>query len=125
MENQAVVEVQCIKTCKVPPENLTGKHCLNCDFTKKLLAQMPPLGSQENNPDPVVPVKFFTPDSCWTWYPYEFDGEDEFFGLVQGFDEEFGSFLLSELQSATGPWGMPVERDLWFKPTPVSKLLGR
>jgi hypothetical protein len=29
-------------------------------------------------------VKFFTPDSNWTWYASEFDGEDVFFGLVIG-----------------------------------------
>ena len=29
-------------------------------------------------------VKFFTPDSSWTWYASEFDGEAVFFGLVDG-----------------------------------------
>ena len=33
-------------------------------------------------------VKFFTPDSNWTWYASEFDGEDIFFGLVSGFEVE-------------------------------------
>ena len=46
-------------------------------------------------------VKFFTPDSNWTWYASEFDGEDIFFGLVAGFEP--GYFSLSELQSVRGP----------------------
>ena len=36
-----------------------------------------------------VIVKFFTPDSNWTWYVVEGEkhGEDwEFFGLVEGFE---------------------------------------
>lgn len=33
-------------------------------------------------------VKFFTPDSNWTWYASEFDGEGLFFGLVIGFEAE-------------------------------------
>ena len=29
--------------------------------------------------DPLVICKFFTPDSSWTWYGLEFDGQDIFF----------------------------------------------
>ena len=43
----------------------------------------------------IAHVKFFTPDSNWTWYATEFDGEDTFFGLVQGFETPFGLELLS------------------------------
>jgi hypothetical protein len=35
-------------------------------------------------------VKYFTPDSNWTWYASEFDGEDTFFGPVAGFEVELG-----------------------------------
>lgn len=68
-------------------------------------------------------VKFFTPDSNWTWYASEFDGDDTFFGLVAGFDVELGYFLLSELQSVHGPLGLPVERDLHYKPRTLKDLL--
>ena len=36
------------------------------------------------------------------------------FGLVQGFEKELGYFMLSELQSATGPMGLHIERDRHF-----------
>jgi hypothetical protein len=52
----------------------------------------------------------------------EFDGEDVFFGLVVGFEIEAGYFSLSELEATRGPWGLPIERDLWFKPVPLSQL---
>lgn len=67
-------------------------------------------------------VKFFTPDSNWTWYASEFDGEDIFFGLVIGFEAELGNFSLRELQSVRGPLGLPIERDLHYKPRSLAEL---
>ena len=67
-------------------------------------------------------VKFFTPDSNWTWYASEFDGDDIFFGLVIGFVAEFGLFSLSELEEARGPLGLPIERDKHFEPKPLREL---
>ncbi len=91
-------------------------------LTKELRHKLPPLGSTESNPNPLAQVKYFTPDSNWTWWAIEFDGEDTFFGLVHGFEEEFGYFSLAELESSTGPLGLHIERDLYFQPTPVSQL---
>ena len=68
-------------------------------------------------------VKFFTPDSNWTWYATEFDGEDLFFGLVAGFETELGYFSLSELQGAKGPLGLAIERDLYFEPKSLAQLM--
>ncbi|MCB9423186.1 MAG: DUF2958 domain-containing protein [Ardenticatenaceae bacterium] len=67
-------------------------------------------------------VKFFTPDSNWTWYGSEFDGEDTFFGLVIGFVPELGYFSLSELTEARGPMGLPIERDMFFEPKSLQEL---
>ncbi len=90
-------------------------------LTKELRAKLPPLYSTEKDKDPTAVVKFFTPDSSWTWFATEFDGEDRFFGLVDGFDKELGYFSLSELASARGPLGLPIERDRWFSPKPLSE----
>ena len=39
--------------------------------------KMPDLYKQEElGPDAVAYVKYFTPDSSWTWYATEFDGEE-------------------------------------------------
>ena len=67
-------------------------------------------------------VKFFTPDSSWTWYASEFDGEDIFFGLVIGHAVELGYFSLSELESVQGPLGLAIERDLHFDPKTLEEL---
>jgi hypothetical protein len=91
-------------------------------LTDEIRNQLPPLYSTETTPDPTAWVKFFTPDASWTWYATEFDGEDTFFGLIQGLDEELGYFSLSELQTLRGPLGLTIERDISFKPTPLSVL---
>lgn len=76
---------------------------------------LPPLRSTERlGLDAPIIVKYFTPSSNWTWYATEFDGEDLFFGLVDGFDKEMGYFSLSELEAVQGPFGLGIERDLYF-----------
>src|SRR5437764_1449873 len=88
-------------------------------LTEEMRKTLPPLYSQERNKDPTVHIKFFTPDSNWTWFVTEGseeDGDFMFFGYVVGQAEEWGYFLLSELESAQGPLGLTIERDLHFKP---------
>jgi hypothetical protein len=92
-------------------------------LTEEIRDQLPPIGANADVNDPIVVVKFFTPDGSWTWFAYEFDGEDTFFGAVSGIEFEFGTFSLSELKELRGRFGMPVERDLYFKPTPLSKII--
>ena len=87
-------------------------------LTKALREKLPALYTNEDVVDPKAVVKFFTPFSSWTWYATEFDGDDTFFGLVDGLDKELGYFSLSELESL----GPKIERDLYFQPTPLSKL---
>ena len=92
-------------------------------LTEELRRQLPPLYSQENKGSQAVAyVKFFTPDSNWTWWGLEFDGEDTFFGLVEGHVKEFGYFSLRELENARGPLGLPVERDLYWQPKTLAQI---
>ena len=70
----------------------------------------------------VARVKFFTPDSSWTWYVSEFDGDDILYGLVDCFEVEFGTFSLKELQAVRGPLGLPIEHDISFTPIPLDQL---
>ena len=37
-------------------------------------------------------------------------------------EKELGYFTLAELESVTGPGGLKIERDLYFKPQPLSKF---
>lgn len=90
---------------------------------QRIKKQLPPLyAGEEKGAEAMALVKFFTPDSGWTWFASEFDGEDIFFGLAIGHEAEFGYFSLSELQSIRGKLGLPVERDRFFKPTSLKEL---
>ena len=101
---------------------------------RSLLDALPPLYSQENVADPLVHVKYFSPDAAWTWYASEAHVErDEdrnvvdvtFFGLVVGLEPELGYFSLDELAQVRGSLGLPVERDLFFTPVPLSRVRER
>lgn len=91
-------------------------------LTKEILAQLPKIGERQDDADPMLVCKFFYPDFSWTWYAIEFDGEDLFFGLVDGFERELGYFTLSELEQNRGKLGCPIERDRYFKPIRLSQL---
>jgi len=93
-------------------------------LTREVLKRLPKLGSQsEKKAEEVkIVVKFFDPTGSWSWYASEgeqrADGDWEFFGLVRGFEVEYGSFCLSELVHAkdglTGMRALPIERDIHF-----------
>lgn len=99
--------------------------------------KLPQLYSQESKGlAALAQVKFFTPDSGWTWYategsPVDIDGNYDtekqkvdfiFFGLVAGHEVELGYFVLSELEAVRGPMGLPIERDLYFEPKTLKEL---
>ena len=104
----------------VPVEPKVDRAEKNTRLTKEELARLPALGSQENNPDPLVGAKWCQPWGGWTRYAYEGDGVEEFFGYVVGLENELGYFHLSELRSIKGPMGLTIERDIHWKPTPLS-----
>ena len=92
-------------------------------LTREILERLPPLGSQDGKGGKATAyAKFFTPDSNWTWWATEFDGEDTFFGLVSGHEKELGYFSLSELERARGPLGLPIERDLYWEPKSLDEI---
>ncbi|MGV2052489.1 DUF2958 domain-containing protein [Agrobacterium sp. 22-209-1] len=72
--------------------------------------------------DPRPVVKLFTPDGSATWLITEAyeepDGDMRLFGLMDlGFGSpELGYAMLSEIKGVRGGLGLPVERDLYYKP---------
>ena len=75
----------------------------------------------------MIVAKFFTPWTNWTWYVMNQDPQDPdyLWGIVDGYEVEMGSFSLSELQAVKGPWGLKIERDLYFKPVTARQLWER
>ncbi|MCK4791314.1 MAG: DUF2958 domain-containing protein [Desulfobacteraceae bacterium] len=92
-------------------------------LTQEIRKKLPPLYSQDGKGGKAIAqVKYFTPSSSWTWYGVEFDGQDTFFGLVDGHCKELGYFSLSELESVRGPMGLPIERDLYWQPKTLEEI---
>jgi hypothetical protein len=99
---------------------------------KEISEILPPLYSQDGKGGKaVVYVKYFTPSSSWTWFATEGESvldesgkevDFKFFGLVDGHEREFGYFLLSELEEVRGPMGLPIERDLHFRPKTLEEI---
>ncbi len=91
---------------------------------KEILATLPDLHETEEMNDPLCQVKLFTPDANWTWYIIELSKNDEStcYGYVKGLEDELGYFTLKELGSIRGPFGLSVERDIFFKPTRLSEI---
>ena len=108
-------------------------------------ARLPKIGTKEHlGLNALAQIKFFTPDAGWTWWAseasalldddtyvglQEISADDPriasiiFFGLVDGFELEFGYFTLEELKEIRGPLGLPIERDRFFEPTSLGTLL--
>ena len=116
------------------PSNVPRGHEL---LPQEIREKLPSLYSQEAlGLRALAQVKFFTPSSSWTWYASEGSPVDEdgyydtdkekvdflFFGLVSGLEVELGYLSLSELEELRGPLGLPVERDLYFKPKTLEEL---
>jgi hypothetical protein len=87
---------------------------------QELERKLPSLGTESE----IALVKWFTPDSNFTWYVAEYDPETgDCFGLVDGLEKELGYFNLKEIQKLRGKFNLPVERDRFFDPTPLLDLM--
>lgn len=91
---------------------------------KEVEQQLPPLYANEAlGLAAQALVKFFTPDSNWTWYASEYDPEYRIaFGYVIGLADEFGQFSIDELEEIRGPLGLPIERDEYFEPKSLEEI---
>lgn len=100
-------------------DGVRGHKLMPADLKSKI----PDLYAQEEEKDPMVYAKFFSPYTGATWLVTEFDGRDTMFGwadLGMGMGE-LGYISLSELDNLHRR-GLPlVERDLYFRPKPLSQ----
>jgi len=96
-------------------------------ITKKLEARFKEVGSQEEVKDPLIIAKYFNPSGAGTWYATEYNPEERlFFGYVSIFgdlNDEWGYFSLEELGSVRGPFGLGIERVLYFGEKRASEVI--
>lgn len=110
-QNSASYLVASIKGDYQPPKGLKSRAQRDAEKA-----------ARRQRDDPIARVKFFTPDSSWTYYVTEYDPVERLcFGLVVGLERELGYFSLDELESVKGPLGLAIERDLHWNPRPLSQ----
>lgn len=98
-------------------------------LTKEIERKLPALYATEDLPEEqkMAVVKYFHACSSATWYVFEGekqeDGDWLLFCFVSGLGcDELGYVSLNELRSFRGRFGLGIERDLHFRPTPLSEL---
>ena len=99
-------------------------------MTNELGKKIPSVGAHENveDTDSVIAIaKLFSPYNCWRWYITEWNAETGLcFGLVEGFETEWGYFDLTELAETTVFGDVPaIERDLYWEPKTIGEIRGR
>jgi len=83
---------------------------LTSDHREQLLAN-----GRQSGRDHVPVVKFFNPVGIGTWLATELDADqDTCFGLADIGFPELGTFSLQELAALELPFGMHIERDVFF-----------
>jgi hypothetical protein len=101
-------------------------------LTQGIRKKLPPLYAQDDKGGKAIAyLKLFTPDSGFTWWiteggPIKDQNGDEvdfhFFGLAEGQFKELGYVSLKELKEVRGPMGLPIERDLHWKPKTLEEI---
>jgi hypothetical protein len=70
-----------------------------------------------------IVLKLFNPTGAGTWYLYEKEDDDIYWGFVNLGDPEMaecGTVSMSELMAFKGRFGLGIERDMSFEPLSIS-----
>jgi len=89
-------------------------------LTKEIIKEFEKQG-YTGNKDPKdikITCKFFNPAGAGTWYCYEYDPKDKIFWCYADLGDpvfaECGTVSLEELENIKLPFGLGIERDLYF-----------
>ena len=88
-------------------------------LTKEMKENLPALGSTAEESNPLCVAHFSNPCGAGDWYVIEggeVNGQYIFYGIANIFAPDFGEFLLSELENVKLPFGLTIERDLYWTP---------
>ena len=107
---------------------------LDCEEQMNVLTEvdrklLPSMESTDGDKDALALVRFTNPGmkrpngKLWEWFAIEFDGVDQFFGLVKGWETELGYFTISgDFAAVEDATGLAMVRDQYFQPTMVRDL---
>ena len=69
-------------------------------------------------------VRLFNPTGAGTWWIAAYDAEDEIaWGAAELQEIEVGSISMRELPEFRGQFGLPIERDLHYRPTSLEAII--
>jgi len=92
---------------------------LTKDIEKKAKSQY----EKGSDLDQMVVAKFFNPSGLGTWYLMNIGEDGDYcWGIVDLFEIEMGSFSLNDLKEIKLPFGLKIERDLYFAPIKAKDL---
>lgn len=94
-------------------------------ITAALEKRFEQIGSQSQNPNPLVVAKLYNSASRQVWYVTEYD-KNMGIGLayVTGTDwDGWGMFALETLEKIQHPFGFGIKRDIHFKETYLQELI--
>ena len=98
-------------------------------MTKTLEAKIPEMGQFENDENPTIIAHYFNPIGQGDWYVIEGEKDETnnwmFYGLVDLHFREYGYFSLKELENIKLPYGMGIERELYWNPITIKELESR
>jgi hypothetical protein len=85
---------------------------------------LPTIDEARDEAIPMARVKLFAPSGGWTWFINSYDPDTrQAFGMVDGFECEYGYFDMAELVDHRGLFGLPLERDLYWSPRPLAECV--
>ena len=71
-----------------------------------------------------VVVKLFTPSGSATWWIYSMNENGDCFGIAEMNVREYGWVNINEISELrVKPFGLPVERDMYYTPPAFGELL--
>ena len=90
-------------------------------LTKAILKAVPKLYAQDGKGEEAIAyAKFFNPTGAGTWFMSEYNPDDGMaFGKVVLHETELGYFSIPELEAIRLRFGLKIERDTSFRPTPL------
>jgi hypothetical protein len=96
-------------------------------LTKKLEQDL--IKNSLSGSNPLVLAHFFNPTGRGNWFAIKYYPKDKlFYGYVSLFgdwNDELGDFSETELAEFRGSFGLGIERDLHWEPTPLQEVKER
>lgn len=96
-------------------------------MTKTLEQRFARVGSQDGKSDPIIIAHYFNPAGAGDWYATEYDPVDRIiFGyasIFQDWNDEWGYTSLEELEAYKSPFGLGIERDVYWTEKPASQVI--